>query len=220
MERPVSRLAVASIAFLVVSWLAGRARAQAGGALDLATLLAAPAGAWAEYAIEVKGDPEIAKVRYALVERTATRLTLEIQSQTRGGPTVMRVEYTLTDEGRWTQSAARLTLQGREARPPAVRFGATPQLRAGDKEMGIFVGRDVAVTPAGRFDCALYATTVSEPGTRRERDERKAQVWFSERAPPTGLVKGRVPSRGIVIQLTALGGGAKSASAASPAAKP
>jgi hypothetical protein len=63
--------------------------------------------------------------------------------------------------------------------------------------------------PAGRFDCYRYRGTVSEPGTRADRDMREAEVWMSSRVQPTGLVKARIPSRGVVILLSATGDGAR-----------
>jgi hypothetical protein len=198
------------LAVVIASFAGGPARAETGGAgiaLDLATLLRSPLGAWAEYTIEEKGDPEVAKVRYALVEKTDARLVIEVTTQAHARTILMSVEYALSD-GTWRQSSAKLVVGGTTVPPAPIRFGPTPTLR-GTREIGTFVRQEAVVIPSGRFDCARYQATIGEPGTRTDRDMRKAEVWMSDRAQPTGLVKARVPSRGLVILLSATGGGAR-----------
>jgi len=202
---------------VMASFAGGSARAQTGGAgvaLDLATLLRSPVGAWAEYTVEEKGDPEVAKVRYALVAKTDARLAIEVTTQTHAGPILMRVEYARSD-GAWKQSSAKLVVGGKTVPPAPLRFGPTPTLGAA-REVGTLVRQEPVVVPAGRFDSSRYQATVSEPGTRTDRDTRKAEIWISDRAQPTGLVKARVPSRGVVIVLSATGGGARPTAVGTP----
>ena len=198
------------LAVVIASFAGGPARAQTGGAgvaLDLGTLLRSPVGAWAEYTLEEKGDPEVAKVRYALVEKTDARLAIEVTMRAHARPFLMRVEYASAN-GIWRESSAKLVVGGNTVSPAPIRFGPTPTLR-GAREIGMFVRQEAVVVPGGRFDCACYQATISEPGTRTDRDTRKADVWMSDRAQPTGLVKARVPSRGLVILLSATGEGAR-----------
>lgn len=199
------------LAVVIALFADGSARVQSSGsgvALDLATLLRSPVGAWAEYTIEEKGDPEVAKVRYELVAKTDARLAIEVTTQAHARPFLMRVEYALSD-GTWQQSSAKLVVRGNTLPPAPLHFGPTPTLRAA-REIGTFVRQEAVVVPGGRFDCSRYQATISEPGTRADRDTRGAEIWMSARAQPTGLVKARVPSRGLVILLSATGDSAGS----------
>jgi hypothetical protein len=40
-----------------------------------------------------EGDPEIARIRYALVTKTDARIAIEVTAQTHAVPMFMRVEY-------------------------------------------------------------------------------------------------------------------------------
>jgi hypothetical protein len=203
---------------VIIAWFAGgSARAPTGGAgvaLDLATLLRSPVGSWAEYTLEEKGDPEIARIRYALVTKTDARIAIEVTAQTHAVPMFMRVEYAPSN-GAWEQSSATLVVAGHSVPPAPLRFGPTPTLRVAG-EIGTLGRQEAVVVPAGRFDCYRYRATVSEPGTRTDRDTREAEVWMSGRVQPTGLVKARIPSRGVVNLLSATGDGARPTAIGTP----
>ena len=185
--------------------LTGAAHAQGGGSLDVQALLRAPAGAWAEYTVRMKGQAQAdsAKIRYTLVEKTDAAMVLEIATDTRSGPLRMRVEYAKTGDT-WNGAQRSMSIRGTEVRVPPLNLYPMPSLRPAG-EIGVLVGREELTTPAGKFSCRRYDTTAGEPGTRRDRGVRKVAVWMSDQVLPTGLVKARSPAEGIELVLTATG---------------
>jgi hypothetical protein len=206
---------VSSLTSLAILLAAPLAFAQAGGAPQMSyeAVTHAPSGAWAEYETSVKGNPKVVKVRYALIEKSAKKIAIEIDTNTPPlGAVVIRMEYepaAAATPGEWKLAHARMLAGGADAQEMPIPPN-TPNLKKGD--VGQVVGSSSVKTAVGTFDCKQYRATLPQ-GT--------FDLWMSDKAFPVGLVKQSDPEGKFTTVLTATGTGATTKmTAAAPAAKP
>jgi hypothetical protein len=202
--------------FLLLSSLlvTALAHAQGGGQsppVSYEAITASPEGTWAEYTTSSKDQPQQKMVmRYALVEKNAKKMALEISGTTPMGPLVMRMEFVPGEApGTWKVSAASRSMGGSPPENMPVPPDA-PVLKKG-QEQGNLVGKSTVKTPIGSFDCKEYALTVGP---------KKLNLWMSDKALPVGLVKQELEGGQVTGILTATGSGATSKMPAKPGAAP
>jgi hypothetical protein len=206
MRRPLVSLTVVAL-----SALSSLAWAQAGGGatpqMSYEAVTSAPEGSWAEYLTTLKGRPEKVKVRYALVEKSAKKLALEIDTNTPPlGAVLIRMDYEPVSPTEWKLAHARMSVNG--AAPQEMPVPATtPNLKKGDT--GTPVGKATIKTPVGTFETKQFRTTVPQ-GT--------FDIFMSDKAFPVGLVKQSDQAGNVETLISATGTGAKSKMPATAAA--
>ena len=211
-------LAAGATAFVVSSIvsLGTPANAQpAGGAgagmgspsgmnIDLGTVLKAKAGAWADYTMSGKGGEKPVTIRYSLVERTATKFALEIDSSTPKGEMVIHFDFVPQGADGWKVVSGKMQLGEQKMDLPAAQLAAAPPLKTTDPP-GQLVGSEDLTTPLGSFSCKHYKKVMVEGGKGPSLD-----VWINEKVSPTGLVKSTLDAMGVQMTLLATGTGAQS----------
>jgi hypothetical protein len=203
---------VAAFAFTSLLSFSNPARAQqAGGGvsgptgltLDLGTLLKAKPGAWADYTMSGKGAEKPLTIRYALIDRTAAKLALEIDSATPKGEMVIHFDFASQGADAWKVVSGKVQVGDQKMDLPPGQLDAMPPLKTSDSP-GELVGSEDLTTPLGAFACKHY---------RRAMGDAKApsiDVWLSDKVSPTGLVKSTLDTVGVQMTLTATGTGAQS----------
>jgi hypothetical protein len=184
-------------------------------------------GQWAEYTMSMKGQAQTIKMRYAVVERSDKLLGLEVDSKTPMGPVVMHMQFTPTNAETWNMSKAVVQIGEQK------KFMTAEEMKTGDIKKadapGKLVGTETVTVPAGKFEAKHYQRKATMPGAP---GEQTIDVWMSEKALPTGLVK-MAASNGVEAVLSGTGSDAKAQlsldatdkgaageKAAKPAAKP
>ncbi len=183
------------LALLFVS-SAALAQATPGNAsLSYEALSKAPPGAWAEYNMSI-GSAKTTTMRYALVEKTAKAMALEIETQT--PPIVMRMDFVANGDA-WKLSRIRMKMgTGQVQEVPAPETGADQIIKKGGS-FGTLLGNETLKTVAGSFECKHYKQATAQG---------EGEVWMSDKALPSGLVQTVVSALGAKIVLSALGTGA------------
>jgi hypothetical protein len=167
--------------------------------LDFNALSRASAGAWADYTMTVPGRTETPTIRYALVEKTGTRLSVEVDSPTPKGELDMRFDFGPVGADAWKLTGGKMRFGEESADVPPQQLAGLPPVKKGAPP-GELLGNEDVKTPAGAFTCRHY---------RKAMGEGKAiELWMSEKALPTGLVKSTIGL--ITMTLGAMGQGAKS----------
>lgn len=190
-------------AFITTLLLAGGlAHAQGAGTPQISyeAISGAPQGAWAEYETTMKGQAQKLTMRYALVEKTAKKMALEINGQTPMGALVMRMELTPGDgPNSWKVSGAQMSMGGQPPKDMPVPPN-TPPIKKGEG-VGKVVGHGAVKTAVGTFETKQYESSIPQ-GT--------INIWMSDKVAPVGLVKQELSDGQLTTILTATGTGATS----------
>src|SRR4051794_14228858 len=124
-------------------------------------ITAAPQGSWAEYVTSMKGQTQKLTMRYALVEKSAKKMALEIDGQTPMGQLIMRMEFTPAKEpNAWQISGAKVSMGGQPPQDMPVPAN-TPPLKKGE-DLGEVVGKSAVKTAVGTFDTKQYKKTMPQ----------------------------------------------------------
>jgi len=213
--RRAARAVAGVAAFALASMLSfsSPARAQQAGAgisgptgltLDLATMLKAKPGAWADYMMAGKGGEKPLTIRYSLLDRTAAKLTLEIGSATPRGDMVVHFDFALQGRDAWKVVSGKVQIGDQKMDMPSAQLEAMPPLKTSDSP-GELVGNEDLTTPIGPFPCKHYRRAIAEGGKGPSID-----MWLSDKVSPTGLVKSTLDPMGVQMTLLATGTGAQS----------
>lgn len=209
-----------SLAFALCACLslsrAAVAQSPSGNApMSYEAIAKAEVGAWAEYTTAVKGKPDAIKVRYALVEKTAKRIAIEIDGQTPMGPLLVRMEFEAGGPDSWKLTKARMQMAGASAQDMPMP-AEVPTIKKGEK-VGELVGKSALKTPSGTFDTEQYRKSFQQGGVNMTID-----FWMSDKVLPVGLVKQSTTDGNLTTLLAATGTGAtsKMAKPATPEGKP
>ncbi len=191
------KLAVAAVVAVFCAW-SSLAAAQAPGnaSLSFEALARSAPGAWAEYTMTV-GQQKGSTMRYSLVEKTAKRMALEIE--TTAPPLVMRMDFEANGPSAWKLSRIRMRMGGGSVQEVPAPDSGTDQLIKKDGAFGELIGAETLKTPAGSFDCKHYKQATMQGA---------GEVWMSDKALPSGLVQTVVQSVSAKITLSAIGTGA------------
>jgi DUF3108-like len=207
----MSRLArLALIASLAVPALA---RAQHGGGsgadLDYAALAKAQTGAWAEYTMTMKNAPPgpdgkpmpPMKMRYALVEKSAKNMTIEIETSTPMGEIQVQMKYAPAGPEAWKVVAGKMRMGTQTMELQPAQIAKSGQVTKDPKALGTLVGNESVTTPAGTFDCRHYTKTVQD----QTGASLTVDLWVSDKVAPAGMVKSVAKDKGIELLLAATG---------------
>jgi hypothetical protein len=199
-------------AFLTTLLLAGGlAHAQGAGTPQISyeAITGAPQGSWAEYETTMKGQQQKLTMRYALVEKSAKKMALEINGNTPMGALVMRMELAPGDApNTWKVSAAQMSMGGAAPKDMPVP-ATTPPIKKGEG-VGKVVGHGAVKTAVGTYECKQYETSIPQGNIN---------IWMSDKVAPVGLVKQEMSDGQLTTILTATGTGAVS-KMPPPGAKP
>ncbi len=160
----------------------------------------AKAGTWAEYSMSM--GAQTLKMRYALVERSDKRVGMEIDAQTPMGHALTHVTFEAAGPAELKMVQARMQMGDNPPQdmPPALLAQSGINK---NEAPGKLVGAEKVTVPVGTFDCKHYERVLPA-----EAGGSTVQVWMSDKALPTGLVK-MTDSRGVTMVLSATGGDAK-----------
>jgi hypothetical protein len=220
--RTRSRYALVAGAALATSVLASGlpARAQApaahGGAssgpssglsFDVGVMSKAPTGVWADYTMAPTAPQPGTKpltIRYALVERTPQKMSLEIDTPTPKGDVFVRFDLAPVSADTWKLAGGRMMHGDDKIDMTKDEIAAAPPMKSG-AQPGQLVGAESITVPAGTFQCKHFRNKLTPDASSPVLD-----VWVSDAVTPTGLVKSMLSPAGITMQLAATGTGAQS----------
>jgi hypothetical protein len=194
-----------SVALLFTSTLAFAQGTSGPPQMSYEAVMAAPVGSWAEYITTMQGQTAQVKIRYALVERTAKKMSIEIDGQTPLGPLLMRMDYEPAPPDGWKLAMARMQMGTGQVQEMPVPKDAAPVKKGA--EMGTPVGGGAVKTSAGTFDCKQFRRALPanlSPGGK----PLTFDLWVSPKAMPVGLVKQTESEGRMTTVLAAMGGGA------------
>lgn len=210
--------ACAAVAFTVLA-TGAPAEAQAPGpappiqppsspglSFDVGVLVKSAQGAWADYAMtgpSASGGPKTITIRYALVEKSAQKMSLEIDTPTPKGDVLVRFDLAPAGSDAWKVSGGRIVHGAESAEMPKEEIAATPALKIG-AQPGQLVGSESVTVPAGTFTCKHFRNKLTADDKGPMLD-----LWISDGVTPTGLVKSALSPIGITMQLAAVGTGAQ-----------
>ena len=188
---------------------AGVASAQSNP-MSYEAMSKAKQGAWAEYTMTMPGGPNKMTVRYAVVEKTEREMTMETDSQTPMGPVHSSMTFAPSPPDAWKLVKARMQVGTQPAQDvPAAKL-TEGSVKKSDTP-GKLVGAEKITVPAGTFDTKHYKHDLP-----KEAGGMTLDVWMSDKAVPTGVVK-MSGQGGIEMVLSSTGSGAKSKPEAKPA---
>jgi len=169
-------------------------------------------GQWAEYSMSMPGSPQKLTVRYAVVEKNEREMTMETDSQTPMGPVHSSMTFAPSPPDAWKLVKARMQMGTQPAQDvPAAKL-TEGSVKKSDTP-GKLVGAEKITVPAGTFDTKHYKHDLP-----KEAGGMTLDVWMSDKAIPTGVVK-MSGAGGIEMVLASTGMGAK-AKPEAPAEKP
>jgi hypothetical protein len=207
----------ATLAVVTVS-LAGVASAQQQNPMSYVAMTRAKAGMWAEYTMTMPGQAEQIKVRYAVTEKTDREMTLDTDSNTPLGLVHTSMTFAPSHDA-WKLVHALVKMgTNPEQDLPASKL-SDGSVKKSDTP-GKLVGPEKITVPAGTFETKHYKHELP-----KEAGGMTLDVWMSDKAEPTGVVK-LSGAGGIEMVLSATGTGAKAKpeadkhEAAKPEAKP
>jgi len=188
------------ISAVVFSLTAGVAHAQSKPSYE--SLAKAKQGAWSEYSMTMPGAPQKMTVRYAIVTKNEREMTMETDSQTPMGPMHSSMTFVPSPPDAYKLVKARVQL-GTQAPMdmPAAKL-SEGAIKKGDS-FGKLVGPEKVTVPAGTFETKHYKQDMP-----KEAGGMVLDVWMSDKAVPTGVVK-LSGGGGIEMVLTSTGMGAK-----------
>ncbi|MCU1282131.1 MAG: hypothetical protein JWM53_5677 [bacterium] len=171
-------------------------------------------GTWAEYTMTMPGGAaNKMTVRYAVVEKNEREMTMETDSQTPVGPVHSSMTFAPLPPDTWKLVKARMQMGTTPAQDvPAAKL-TEGSVKKTDTP-GKLVGAEKITVPAGTFDTKHYKNQLP-----KEAGGMTLDVWMSDKAVPTGVVK-MSGAGGIEMVLSSTGSGAKAKPEAKPAAAP
>lgn len=181
----------------------GGSGAMSGVNFDMTMLVKAPLGSWSDYTMSKAGSDKSLTIRYAIVEKTAQKLGLEIDTPTPQGEVVMRFDF-VAQPNAWKLVGGKMQRGDEKRDMPKEQIDATPPLK-NDARPGDLVGTENVTIPSGTFACKHYRAKVAADPQSPVMD-----MWVSDKVSPTGLVKSELSPLGIGMQLAAQGSGAQS----------
>jgi hypothetical protein len=172
--------------------------------LDLSTLLKAKPGTWADYTMSGKG--ESVTIRYSLVEHTADKLALEINMPLpkQQGEMVSRFDFVPKGPDAWKLTKGQVQMGPKLLDMPKEEVDAAPLVKVSDTP-GDLMGTEDVTTPLGKFSCKHYKKALTT-----EANSPALEMWISDKASPTGIVKQTLAGYGIDMVIAAVGNGATS----------
>jgi hypothetical protein len=187
----------------VVCSAAGVASAQGQGQNPMSydAVSKAKAGSWAEYTMSMKGQPPI-KMKYAVVDKSDKKMAMEIDSSTPMGQVMMHMEFEAAPPSEWKLVKARMQLGANPPQDMPTAALATGGIKKNETP-GKLVGSEKVTTPAGTFETKHYTRVMP-----KEAGGSTVEMWMSDKAVPTGLVK-MADSRGVEVVLSSTGTDAK-----------
>jgi hypothetical protein len=160
-------------------------------------------GQWAEYSMSMPGSPQKLTVRYAVVEKNEREMTMETDSQTPVGPVHSSMTFAPLPPDTWKLVKARMQMGTQPAQDvPAAKL-TEGSVKKTDTP-GKLVGAEKVTVPAGTFETKHYKHDLP-----KEAGGMTLDVWMSDKAVPTGVVK-MSGAGGIEMVLASTGMGAKS----------
>jgi hypothetical protein len=199
------------VAVAVLAATGGVASAQSNP-MSYEAMAKAKKGTWAEYTMSMAGQAQKLTVRYAVVEKNEREMTMETESQTPMGPVHSSMTFAPSPPDGFKLVKARMQMGSQPAQDvPAAKLteGAVKKTDTPGK----LVGSEKITVPAGTFDTKHYKHELP-----KEAGGMTLDVWMSDKAIPTGVVK-MSGAGGIEMVLAATGMGAK-AKAEAPTEKP
>lgn len=196
------------VAAVVLAATSGVASAQSNP-MSYEAMAKAKKGTWAEYTMSMAGQAQKLTVRYAVVEKNDRELTMETDSQTPMGPVHSSMTFAPSPPDGFKLVKARMQMGTQPAQDvPAAKLteGAVKKTDTPGK----LVGAEKITVPAGTFETKHYKHDLP-----KEAGGMTLDVWMSDKALPTGVVK-MSGAGGIEMVLAKVGTGAK----AKPEAKP
>ncbi len=209
MSRAARFVSVSTIA-VVLAAAPAIALAQSGGAdLDYNAFTKAQRGAWAEYTMTMKAAPpgpdgkpmKPMRMRYALVDKSAKNMTMEIETATPMGDIEVEMKYEPAEGDAWKVASGKMRMMGQVRALPAEQVAKSGQITKDPKSMGKLVGTESVKTPAGTFECRHYTQTVTD----QSGQSLDVEMWISDKVAPTGMVKSVAKAKGIELLLAATG---------------
>jgi hypothetical protein len=193
------------VAFLAVLLSAGVASAQSNP-MSYEAMSKAKQGAWAEYTMTMPAGANAGAtkmtVRYAVVEKNERELTMETDSQTPMGPVHSSMTFAPLPPDTWKLVKARMQMGTQPAQDvPAAKL-TEGSVKKSDAP-GKLVASEKITVPAGTFDTKHYKHELP-----KEAGGMTLDVWMSDKALPTGVVK-MSGAGGIEMVLSSTGMGAK-----------
>jgi hypothetical protein len=189
------------LAIAAVLLTAGVASAQSNP-MSYEAMNKAKQGSWAEYTMTMPGGPNKMTVRYAVVEKNERELTMETDSQTPMGPVHSSMTFAPLPPDTWKLVKARMQMGTQPAQDvPAAKL-TEGSVKKSDTP-GKLVGAEKITVPAGTFDTKHYKHELP-----KEAGGMVLDVWMSDKAVPTGVVK-LSGGGGIEMVLMSTGMGAK-----------
>jgi hypothetical protein len=196
------------LAIAAVLLTAGVASAQSNP-MSYDAMAKSKQGTWAEYTMTMPGGPNKMTVRYAVVEKNEREMTMETDSQTPMGPVHSSMTFAPLPPDTWKLVKARMQMGTQPAQDvPAAKL-TEGSVKKSDTP-GKLVGSEKITVPAGTFETKHYKHELP-----KEAGGMVLDVWMSDKAVPTGVVK-MSGGGGIEMVLSSTGTGAK----AKPEAKP
>jgi hypothetical protein len=154
------------------------------------------------------------KMRYALVEKTDKKMVVEVDTDTPMGAMQMRLDYEPAGPDAWKVSGGHMKMGAQSMDVPKEQLAKSPPLKKGGT-IGDLVGTETVKTPAGSFECKHYKKKIKNA---MGAGEMEVEMWMSDKALPTGLVRSVASAQGIEIVLSNTGKDAKpSVTPAAPA---
>ncbi len=187
--------------FMLVAALAGAASAQQNP-MSYEAMSKAKPGTWAEYTMSMPGQAEKLKVRYAITEKTDREMTMETDSSTPMGPVHSSMTFAPSPPDTWKLVKARMQMGTNPPQDvPAAKL-AEGSVKKSDTP-GKLVGSEKVTVPAGTVETKHYKHELP-----KEAGGITLDVWMSDKAVPTGVVK-MSGAGGIEMVLSSTGTGAK-----------
>jgi hypothetical protein len=197
------------VAFLAAS---GVASAQQSNPMSYEAMAHAKQGAWAEYTMSMPGSPQKLTVRYAVVTKNEREMTMETDSQTPMGPVHSSMTFAPSPPDAWKLVKARIQMGTTPAQDvPAAKL-TDGSVKKSDTP-GKLVGAEKITVPVGTFETKHYKHDLP-----KEAGGMTLDVWMSDKAIPTGVVK-MSAAGGMEMVLSSTGTGAKAKPEAKPDAK-
>lgn len=216
-------LLLSSVAAAEVDFLS---RPHGGSPISYEALMAAPLGSWAEYTSTIRGYSTIVVIRYAVVEKTKTRITVEAESRSTvdisdgsklaSKVRLMRMEFEPDGKDAWKLAHAPISYDGSCSQEWKHRT-FVPPLRKGDL-LGEVIGKVVSIeVPAGKFAGQQYDKKLDQYDANMGLGELDMVIhlWINDTVPPLGLLK-QTDDDGELTVLTATGKGAVAKMTAKP----
>jgi len=196
------------ISAVIVSF-AGVASAQSNP-MSYEAMAKAKPGTWAEYTMTMPGAKDKLKVRYAVVVKNEREMTMETDSQTPMGPVHSSMTFAPSPPDTWKLVKARMQMGTQPPMDmPADKLGEGSVKKTDSP--GKLVGPEKITVPAGTFETKHYKRDLP-----KEAGGMTIDVWMSDKAVPTGVVK-LSGAGGIEMVLSSTGSGAKPTAEAKPA---